>query len=74
MEYFLGFIGFMLRQFVFSFVFFWIGWIIIKLATVGCYPRTIDPRKPDCADYQLVSMFGLLMIVALVVLVVSIGQ
>ena len=66
MDNLLGFIGSILKDFLFDIVFFWFGWAIIKIGTFGRYPRTINPKKADCADYQLVAVFGLLSLVGII--------
>jgi hypothetical protein len=67
MDNLLVFLGAALRPLVFSFLFFWPGLILVRLATSGRYPRTIDPRKRDCADYEIVSVIGLLTVVGLII-------
>jgi hypothetical protein len=67
MDNFLSFVGPMLKQLAFSFIFFWIGWAVIKFLTLGRYPRTINPKRADCADYQLVAVSGLLSLVGIII-------
>lgn len=68
MEAFFGFVSSFFRHLVFSFIFFWFGYSVIKIATLGHYPRTINPKRSDCTDYQLVSTLGLLTSVGVVIL------
>lgn len=72
METFVGFVLWFFRFLIFSFIFFWFGYSVIKIATFGRYPRTINPKRADCADYQLVSALGLLTAVGIVILVCNI--
>lgn len=72
MEAFFGFASAAFRHLLFSFIFFWFGYLLIKIATFGRYPRTINPKRADCADYQLVSALGLLSAVGMVILVFNI--
>jgi hypothetical protein len=66
MDNLLGFIGSILKDFLFDIVFFWFGWAIIKIGTLGRYPRTIIPGKAGCADHRLVAVFGLLSFVGII--------
>ncbi|WP_211450732.1 hypothetical protein [Collimonas antrihumi] len=68
MEALVGFVSSIFRYLIFSFIFFWFGYLVIKIATFGRYPRTINPKRADCADYQLVSALGLLTAVGMVIL------
>lgn len=68
MEAFVGFVSSFFRYLIFSFIFFWFGYWIIKIATLGRYPRTINPKRVDCVDYELVSTLGLLTVVGMVIL------
>ncbi len=72
METFIGFASWVFRHLIFSFIFFWFGYWVIKIATFGCYPRTINSKRTDCADYELVSALGLLTVVGMVALAVKI--
>lgn len=58
-----------LRQIVFSFVFFWPGWLVVKAVTLGRYPRSIHPAKADWLDYELLSFIGVFTVAAAVFLV-----
>lgn len=69
MEAVAGFAWQVLKQFVFSFVFFWPGWLVVKALTLGRYPRSIHPCKADWLDYELLSLIGLVTVVAAVLLV-----
>jgi hypothetical protein len=68
METFIGFVFWFFRILFVGFFFFWFGYSVIKIATFGRYPRTINPKRADCTDYQLVSAFGLLTAVGIVIL------
>lgn len=58
METVAGFAWQVLKQLVFSFVFFWPGWLVVKIITLGRYPRSIHPGKADWLDYELLSFIG----------------
>ena len=72
METFVGLVSWIFRSLTFSVIFFWIGYLVIKMATLGRYPRTINPKRTGCADYELVSALGLLVAVGAVILAVKI--
>lgn len=58
-----------LKQLVFSFVFFWPGWLVVKMITFGRYPRSIHPAKADGLDYELLSFIGVVAVIGALVLV-----
>lgn len=68
MEAVAGFAWQVLKHIVFSFVFFWPGWLVVKVFTLGRYPRSIHPGKADWLDYELVSFIGLVAVAAALVL------
>jgi len=57
-----------LKQLVFSFVFFWPGWLVVKMITFGRYPRSIHPAKADWLDYELLSFIGVVAVIGALVL------
>ncbi|NIM41341.1 MAG: hypothetical protein GTN84_09570 [Hydrogenophaga sp.] len=59
----------MLKQLVFSFVFFWPGWLVVKMITFGRYPRSIHPAKADWLDYELLSFIGVIAVAGAIFLV-----
>lgn len=59
METFAGFVWHVLKQILFSFVFFWPGWLMVKIITLGRYPRSIHPDKTDWLDYEVLSFVGI---------------
>lgn len=63
-----SFVGHLLKQLLFSFVCFWPGWLVVKLLTLGRYPRSIHPSKADWLDHELLSFVGAATLVAGVVL------
>lgn len=69
MEAVVGFLGQLLKQIVFSFVFFWPGWLVVKVLTIGRYPRSIHPGKADWFDYEFLSFIGVATVVAAVALI-----
>lgn len=69
MDTLLGFAGQLLSQLVFSFVFFWPGWLAVKILTLGRYPRSIHPANTDWLDYEALSIIGVFVVVAVLVLV-----
>ncbi len=58
-----------LKQLVFSFVFFWPGWLVVKMITFGRYPRSIHPAKADWLDYELLSFIGVIAVAGAIFLV-----
>lgn len=58
-----------LKQLVFSFVFFWPGWLVVKMITFGRYPRSIHPAKADWLDYELLSFIGVAAVIGALALV-----
>jgi hypothetical protein len=62
METLVGLMGGILRHLAFNTLFFLVGWFVIKCLTLGRYPRTLDPRRPDSPDFELLSVFGLLVL------------
>ena len=58
-----------LKQLVFSFVFFWPGWLVVKMITFGRYPRSIHPATADWLDYELLSFIGVVAGIGALVLV-----
>lgn len=69
MEAVAGFAWQVLKQFVFSFVFFWPGWLAVKMITLGRYPRSIHPAKADWLDYELLSSIGVVTVIGALVVV-----
>lgn len=57
-----------LKQLVFSFIFFWPGWLVVKMFTFGRYPRSIHPAKADWLDYELLSFIGVVAVIGALVL------
>ncbi|WP_291587016.1 hypothetical protein [Comamonas sp. UBA7528] len=53
--------SFLLRLLGFQLLFFWPGWLVLRLLTLGCYPRFLGPRCNAWAyeDVELVSCIGL---------------
>ncbi len=74
MEAFFVFVSSLFRYLIISFIFFWFGYLLIKIATFGHYPRTINPKRADCADYQLVSVLGFLTAVGMAILAFKIWR
>jgi hypothetical protein len=68
MEAVVGFAWQVLKQIVFSFVFFWPGWLVVKIITLGRYPRSIHPAKADWLDYELLSFVGVVAVLGALVL------
>lgn len=67
MEAVVGFAWQVLKQIVFSFVFFWPGWLVVKIITLGRYPRSIHPAKADWLDYELLSFVGVVTVLGALV-------
>lgn len=68
-EHVLGFIGFVLRQLAFVAVFFWPGWLVLNLLTLGRYPSVRKMKRDlDYMEAELIAVLGLLIIVGVVVL------
>lgn len=57
--------SFLLRLLGFQLLFFWPGWLVLRLLTLGRYPRFLGPRRNATAyeDVELVSCIGLLTVV-----------
>jgi len=69
METVAGFAWQVLKQLVFSFVFFWPGWLVVKMITLGRHPRSIHPAKADWLDYEFLSFVGVAAVIGTWVLV-----
>ncbi len=74
METVAGFAWQVLRQFVFSFVFFWPGWLVVKAVTLGRYPRSIWPGQADWPDYEVLSLIGVVTVATAFVLTAYLWQ
>ncbi len=70
MEFVLGLIGAVLRWLAFCAIFFWPGWLVLNVLTLGRYPRVRRPDRNigDPLEVELVSVVGLLSVVAVIVL------
>lgn len=68
MEAVAGFTWQVLKHVLFSFVFFWPGWLLVKVVTLGRYPRSIHPCKADWLDYEALSFIGLFTVAGAIVL------
>jgi len=44
-EFIVGFFGSVLRSLFFYAVFFWPGWLVLNVLTLGRYPRLRKPRR-----------------------------
>ena len=64
-----GFLWQMLKHALFSFVFFWPGWLVVKVLTLGRCPRAIRPARADWLDYEVLSFIGLFTVVGGILLV-----
>ena len=69
METVAGFAWQVLKQLVFSFVFFWPGWLVVKIITLGRYPRSIHPEKADWLDYELLAFIGVVTVAGAIFLI-----
>lgn len=74
MEVVVGFAWQVLKQIVFSFVFFWPGWLVVKMITFGRYPRSIHPANADWLDYELLSFIGVVTVFGAFIVVVYLWQ
>lgn len=63
----LEFIVSLVKHLIWNTFLFGVGCFIVKCLTLGRYPRTLDPRKPDSPDFQILAFVGLLGIVAAVI-------
>lgn len=59
------------KQAIFSFVFFWPGWLVVKILTLGRYPRSIHPARTDWLDYEVLSVIGVFAVLGGVILVAT---
>jgi hypothetical protein len=65
----LGFLGFVLRQLAFEAIFFWPGWAVLKVLTLGRYPRLRGQYlNLDYTEITLIVFVGVLSVFGLVVL------
>ena len=57
----LSLVGHVVKQFAFEFVLFWLGWLALKILTIGKYPKLARPSKDveDYSAFQAISYFGL---------------
>ncbi len=74
METVAGFAWQVLKQLVFSFVFFWPGWLVVKIITLGRYPRSIHPARADWIDYEFLSFVGVASVIGAWFLVAYLWQ
>lgn len=60
----LSLVGHAVKQFTFEFVLFWLGWLALKILTLGKYPRLARPSKDveNYSDFQAISYFGLFLV------------
>jgi len=72
MEYVAGFCAALLRSLAFYAVFFWPGWLVLRVITFGRFPRLRKPSRhvEDLFDVQFVSFIGFIAIVGPCVLLV----
>lgn len=62
-------VGEFVAEIVFVGVFYWPGWLILRVLTWGRYP----PKKPHPHSEEFVAAIGLIGVIACVVLVVNRG-
>lgn len=74
METVAGFAWQVLKQLVFSFVFFWPGWLVVKIITLDRYPRSIHPARADWLDYEFLSFVGVAAVIGAWFLVAYLWQ
>lgn len=68
-----GFFGGVFKLLAFELVFFWPGWLVLKVVTLGQYPKLTKHGRCaiDYEDVQLVSYVGLSAVLAALILVVK---
>ncbi|QHE88583.1 hypothetical protein [Hydrogenophaga sp. BPS33] len=72
MDALLGFAGHLLKELLFSFVFYWPGWLAVKIITFGRYPRSLNPVDNDWLGVEVLSVIGLVVVVALGVFILRV--
>ena len=70
MDIVLTFLWNVVKLLAFEFVFFWPGFLAIKILTLGKYPRLTKPSKDieDYSDVQAISFFGVFVVLVLLAL------
>ena len=70
MDIVLTFLWNVVKLLAFEFVFFWPGFLPIKILTRGKYPRLTKPSKDieDYSDVQAISFFGVFVVLVLLAL------
>lgn len=73
MEYIAGFCAALLRVFVFEAIFFWPGWLVMRVITLGRFPRLRKPSRDveDFFDVQVISFVGFIAVVGGSILVAT---
>lgn len=68
-----GFLGYILKLTLFELLFFWPGWAILKILTLGKYPKLTQPGRSikDYEDVQFVCYFGLFVTLPVFILAVK---
>jgi hypothetical protein len=67
MEYVAGFFVALLRWLAFYAIFFWPGWLVLRIITLGRFPRLRRPSRDveDFVDVQVVSFIGFITVVGI---------
>ena len=70
MDSILGFLGFVASRLAFAAIFFWPGWAVLKVLTLGRYPRLRGPNRStaDYTEIQFIVFIGVAAVFGLVVL------
>ncbi|WP_420225587.1 hypothetical protein [Pigmentiphaga litoralis] len=76
MEYIAGFVIHVLRSLAFCAVFFWPGWLVLRVMTFGRFPRLRKPSRDveDLSDVEVISFIGFVSLMGLVILVATLMQ
>ncbi|WP_120969211.1 hypothetical protein [Comamonas sp. lk] len=69
----LSFVGSIFKQVAFELLFFWPGWLALKVLTLGKFPKLTKPGRDinDYGDVQAVSYFGVLVVLLALVAIVK---
>ena len=73
MDVVLSLLGGIFKQLAFELLFFWPGWLVLKVLTFGKFPKLTKPGRDinDYGDVQAVSYFGVFVVLLALVGIVS---
>jgi len=69
MDVFLWIAGALLRAIAFEAIFFWPGWLALRIVTLGYFPRYSKGDIQDYTDIQMIALVGFLVVILIVALI-----